>query len=835
MRRSNRRAILAASTASIALLGVLAPTMASAQSTQSASATEAVVGSDPGDIIVTARNRRERLADVPIAITALDSAQIARQKIETFADIVRLDSSLVFDKGSGLQDTRPVIRGLPSSRGRPPVGILIDGVDASTESMGASAGGSTLLNARAVEVERIEVVKGPQSALYGRVAFGGAINYVTKKPSNTFGGEVDGEVGDYGTYEARAALTGPIADGFAARVHGYYSTADGFYRNQSSGQRIGGFKSYGGGASLLFERGIGDALLSVNYSHDNIAPAAQEYAGPVVVPNVTIALAPGVAGAQVGTVGATNPLPASVQAIPFGVIKDPGIGVLLSLDPRTGKDYPGAIVETLRTALTVNLQVSDAVKLTSITAYTNSKFSENEDIDFYAFPQATVAGPGGTGQGENFNRFFELNIFNGDVKQLNQELRIGHLDGGSFRWAVGGLFWYEQYQQDNTSAAYVVPAGFSGQKDVNLVQGNLPFTHGSRTTNHVSGYGLAEWDITPKLTVGVEARYAHESYDYVFNPFLTTSGTPLANGGYPIVVLAQPVPRQSSTNYFTPKASIRFKPNQDLMVYASFAKGVKPGGYSTVAVTDSSLASYNPEKLYNYEIGTKASAFDHRLIFNGAAFYMQYDGKQVSLIQPNPLTPSGFSNFIRNAGSARVYGLEANLTVVPIRNVTLNAGYTYLDAKYSDYVVNVNNALTGSFVSSCVPNTVIGIGVFCQANLRGNRLERTPKHSITGSARVDMPIVDGKTFFAEGDVRYTSDRALDEYNVRIIPAFTTANVRVGFETRRFSLLAYVENVFDSKAFQGAFSGGDQNRPGNIAVYLQLPDRRHAGVRGSFKF
>ncbi len=836
MRSSSIRAVLAASSAGFALIGALTPSLASAQSTRSASTPDAAVdGADQGEIIVTARNRKERLSDVPISITAVDSGQIARQKIETFADIVRLDSSLVFDKGSGLQDTRPVIRGLPSSRGRPPVGILIDGVDASTESMGASAGGSTLLNARAVEVERIEVVKGPQSALYGRVAFGGAINFVTKKPSSTFGGEVSAEVGNYGTYEGRAALTGPLADGLSVRVHGYYSRSDGYYRNQISGQRIGGYKSYGGGGSLLFERGIGDALLSVNYSHDNIAPAAQEYAGPVVVPNVTIALAPGVAGAQVGTVGNTTALPFSVQAIPFGLIKDPKNGVLLSLDPRTGKDYPGAVVNTLRTALTVNLQVSDQVKLTSITAYTHSTFNEREDIDFYAFPQATVAGPGGAGQGENFNRFFELNIFNGDVRQLNQEVRIGHLDGAGFRWAIGGLFWYEKYQQDNTSAAYVVPVGFSGQKDVTLVQGNLPYTHGSRTTDHVSGYAVADYDITPQLTLSAEARYAHESYNYVFNPFLTTSAVPLANGGYPIVVLVQPVPQQSSTNYFVPKASLRFKPSDNLMVYASVAKGVKPAGYSTVAVFDSSLAGFGTEKLYNYEIGMKANALDRRVIFSAAAFYMKYDGKQVSVAQPNPLTPSGFSNFIRNAGSARVYGIEANLTVVPIRDLTLNVGYTYLDAKYTDFEVNVNNPLTGSFVSSCVPNTIIGNGVFCRANLGGNRLERTPKHSITGSARYNVPLGNRQNLFAEGDVRYTSNRATDEFNVRFIPAFTTVNVRVGLETPKYSLLAYLDNAFDSDTIQGAVGVGDQNKPGNLALILQLPDRRHFGVRASYKF
>lgn len=823
------------------LLGASIAVFASSPSwaqTGAAASDVAAEDSDDGianEIVVTARNRAERLQDTPLSVLAVSSVQIEQQKLQTFADIARLDSSLVFDKGSGLQDTRPVIRGLPSSRGRPPVGILIDGVDASTESFGASSGGSTLLNARALEIERIEVVKGPQSALYGRVAFGGAINYVTKKPSQEFGGEVGGEVGSYGTYEGRAALTGPLGDGLSARVHGYYSTSDGYYRNQLSGQRIGGFESYGGGASLLFERGPGSALLSVNYSEDTIEPAAQEYGGSRVVANVTIPLAPGVAGAPVGIVGATTLLPASVQAVPFGTIQRSNAGVRLSLDPRTGADYPGAHIKTLRTALTTNLDLSDAVKLTSITSYTHSRFDEREDLDFFGFPQAAVTGPGGAGQGEPFQRFFELNIFDGDVKQLNQELRIGSLQGGPFRWALGGLYWYEKYQQSNASAAYVVPAPFSAQKDVTLVQDALPPTYGRRTTQHVSGYGLAEFDLTPQLTISAEARYAHESYDYVFNPFLSTSPVPLSNGGYPIVVLVQPVPRTSSSNYFAPKALIRYTPSSDLMFYISAAKGVKPAGYSTVAVTDSALARYEAEKLYNYEAGMKGSLLDRKITFNAAAFYMKYVGKQISVIQPNPLTPSGFSNFVRNAGGARVYGLEANLTVTPIDALTLNAGYTYLDAKYTNYEVNVNNALIGSFVSSCTQNVVIGIGVFCQANLRGNRLERTPRHSFTGSGRYSIDLGSDRKIFIEGDVRYTGRRALDEYNVRFIPPFTTANVRLGLESGGLSLIGYVDNVFNSTAIQGAAGVGDQLAPGTFAIISQLPDKRRFGVRASLKF
>ena len=175
------------------------------------------------------------------------------------------------------------------------------------------------------------------------------------------------------------------------------------------------------------------------------------------------------------------------------------------------------------------------------------------------------------------------------------------------------------------------------------------------------------------------------------------------------------------------------------------------------------------------------------------------------------------------------------MTVTPVKELTLNIGYTYLDAKYTDYEVNVNNALIGSFVKSCTPNVVIGNGVFCRANLAGNSLERTPKHSITGSARYTVALGGDLKVFGEGDVRYTGSRNLDEYNVRTIPSFTTANLRLGIDNGRFSVIGYVDNVFDSTAIQGAAGVGDQLAPGNFAIIEQLPDRRRIGLRAAYKF
>jgi outer membrane cobalamin receptor len=136
------------------------------------------------EITVTARRREESLQEAPLSITAFGSEQIERAGIAGFGDVAKLTPSLVFDQDFGANDTRPSIRGLPATRGRPPVGILIDGIDVSSEAI-ATAGGGNLLNLRLLDLERIEVVKGPQSALYGRVAFGGAVNYVTARATVT--------------------------------------------------------------------------------------------------------------------------------------------------------------------------------------------------------------------------------------------------------------------------------------------------------------------------------------------------------------------------------------------------------------------------------------------------------------------------------------------------------------------------------------------------------------------------------------------------------------------------------------------------------------------------
>ena len=189
------------------------------------------------EITVTARKRAENLQDVPLTITAFTADAILRDGIKSVQDVVKYTPGLNYDKGFAPQDTRISIRGLPVVRGKPPVGVLLDGIDMSSESI-STAGGSSLVNLKLVDVEQIEVIKGPQSALYGRSAFGGAVVYTSVKPNlEKVEGNAQIEAATHNFFEARGAVSFPVVeDRVAVRVNGAYSYFDGFWKNTITGR-----------------------------------------------------------------------------------------------------------------------------------------------------------------------------------------------------------------------------------------------------------------------------------------------------------------------------------------------------------------------------------------------------------------------------------------------------------------------------------------------------------------------------------------------------------------------------------------------------------------------
>ena len=225
-------------------------------------------------IIVTARKREEDLADVPLAISVLNADAIDRKGVASVTDVANLTPGLTFDVGLVPSDTRISIRGLQATRGRPNVAILVDGIDTSSENFGV-AGGGALANLRLVDVERIEVVKGPQTVLYGRSAFAGAINYISKRPGDKFEGSVSASGGSFGTSEFKGAVGGPIGGGFAARANFAYYNTNGDYKNPNTSGELNAGEVYGGALALQYKNDANfTALARVQYGKEKYSERA---------------------------------------------------------------------------------------------------------------------------------------------------------------------------------------------------------------------------------------------------------------------------------------------------------------------------------------------------------------------------------------------------------------------------------------------------------------------------------------------------------------------------------------------------------------------------------
>ncbi|MEZ5474794.1 MAG: TonB-dependent receptor [Steroidobacteraceae bacterium] len=227
------------------------------------------------EIVVTARKREENLQDVPIALSAVTAQQLEREGIKDIEGVIARDPSLSFDSGIAPYDTRIVIRGLSPTRGRPNVATLIDGIDVSSESIGV-AGGSLLINPRLVDIDRIEIVKGPQSALYGRSAFAGAISYITADPAAKLGGNVSVDFNRENQHEIKASLSMPLTDTLGIRLNGYYFDDAGFYKNTITGADVGGGDGMGGSLTLKWQPNDTYSLkFRTEYSDDNFDQRAQ--------------------------------------------------------------------------------------------------------------------------------------------------------------------------------------------------------------------------------------------------------------------------------------------------------------------------------------------------------------------------------------------------------------------------------------------------------------------------------------------------------------------------------------------------------------------------------
>lgn len=435
------------------------------------------------EVVVTTRKREENLQDIPLAVSAITAEQIQRQGINSLADVVQNQPSVKFDQSYGPADNRITVRGLSNTRGRSNVAFLIDGIDVTTENL-ISAGSGLLANRRLLsDVERIEVVKGPQSALFGRSAFAGAISYITKEPADEFEGRFNVDIGDYGRRTVDGGISGPLTDTLSLAVSGVQFNEDGYYTNSLTGGDVGGSDGVGGALTAVWRptdavkvkgrvetsKEHYDPRAVVHLPGDTPFylddPRAKAIVNPIITGDVY-----GRPDWQKTSSGGTNLFNFGTYCPKFGfdplnITGNPGfclprnLGdadgkvVSLSEDPSTGSDYPGTDTRTFRASLLASIDLGYGL-VSSYTGWTDFNSSDIYDQDYQASTGLDFNGNGQVPYTYDANgnvlggRLDTLMGHQGsnqatDTKQFSQEFRYETQLDGPWKFTGGVLYWQD--------------------------------------------------------------------------------------------------------------------------------------------------------------------------------------------------------------------------------------------------------------------------------------------------------------------------------------------------------------------------------------------------------
>ncbi len=873
------------------------------------------VANDGGleEVVVTARKREENLQNVSMSISAIPASEIEKLGISDVSQVAKLDSSLIYDKGYSATDNRIQIRGLSPTRGRVNVAVLVDGIDTSSESI-SFGGGSLLATNKLLDLQAIEIVKGPQSALYGRSAFAGAVQYVTKDPSREFEGDMRAAFGQYGRYELGSSLSGPVNDSFGLRFNGVYWNDDGHYKNSITGKHVGNGDGWGAGITVKWTGDGVTVKTRLEYTDDHFgqAPIAQMPVNSIVA-RPTVGSTCLTIGSGVAVPGSTCPAgTARVYAASSPFFVGPGsnhvysslgtvpeadaLAVKFDVNPATGKDYPGSDRQILRGSMIVNWDALNGT-VTSLTGYTDASFAFLEDGDY------------DSGVVNGVDKALRAAVFDNSnkTKQFSEELRYRSDFEGPLNFMAGYLYWQEKAEQTTRSINVLcippLPAnvGFGpfplpascGKLSANQVMGQtttIPRLN-AREIKHNSFFGMLEYEFNPQWKASIEGRYAKERETVVGVNCSSSLNAAAYPGGpvakcqdptvpgfqvfgpsivyvYPFVNLTNPfgaalgpqqapgtpVSLESQHQYFAPRATLEYRANDDALIYLTWAKGVKPGGISTVTAGSWQDADYDglydefsfkDEKIQEYELGAKLTTLDGRLRFNPSLFLIKYDDKQVGA---QLVTPSGILvGRLLNAGKAEVKGFELDSQWAATDHWLFGVNYSYLDTKFTDFPFSSTSSTDAVRVGSCERRfDTLANAKLCFFNLKGRELERAPKSSLVAQARWSTPIGagEGMKFYIEGDVQVQSSRFLDYYNTVKLDAYTEGSVRIGVTSPKWDALVYIDNVGNDKTVQtGNANPGDVAQslydPTNFSpantVGVRLPDPRVVGVRFTYRF
>ncbi len=775
---SIRRSIYAGTALAAITLGLVAAAPAAAQTAQAA---QAETAADPasGEIVVTAQRREQRANDVGIAVSVVNAKQIRSLNIVNATDVVRAIPNLKFNAYGSSQvvyNIRGVSQNDYGDQQEPPVAVYQD--DAYTSSI-------TTASFPVFDLARVEALRGPQGTLFGRNATGGAVQFISAQPTEELDGYLAGTFGSFNQTIVEGALSGALADTLTARISGQYVRDDGYIKNITPGQPDRGADNHWALRGILQWAPSTDftAKLTVRYTQADRERQAGLYSLEPTCPNAQFQgefLGPNTPCAYWGTVGTTGNGYANPSITPSqggNPWRTAGTG-----DAYVDRNVFGA---TLR--LDAKLGVFD---VTSITDYQSlKKFYIEQGLSVPEFPYVENGIPRAPGPcpapAQSVTCYESGTVFfqRANTKQYTQEVRAAatfgsnYLTIGAFGMIIDGRF----------AAKYAVPF-IQYDPNVNFTQRTESFAVFAQDEFKISDKvkligGLRYWQDKKRGNYNAVAAAGPYALSLNFGPdnisYTDTTGTvtPASwsfNSGLPSGVTITPDAANPTFKGVTARAEIDYKPNDDTLIYASYNRGSKSGGFTfstgtpfpTQLIDVLNNIPYRPETLNAYEVGLKAK-LPGNTQFNLAAFYYDYQNYQ-AFVQVFA------AQVVRNL-PAKVMGIEADITSRPIPGLTLQ--------------------LSGAVQDSEVKNVLLPDGV----TLKNSDLPQAPSFAGNALVRYEFDTGIGRASL-QADALYTSKFC---FTVMCAPvererAYHVENVRVGLTPAgsNLDLAVFVNNVFE---------------------------------------
>ncbi|WP_336950651.1 TonB-dependent receptor [Sphingobium aromaticivastans] len=739
-----------------------------------------------GEIIVTAQKREERLQDVGISVAAFGAETLAQNRVENVTDLTKIVPGLT---ATPSPTNTPVftLRGVgffeSSVSSSPNVAVYIDQAPLSLP---------VYTSLTAFDLERVEVLKGPQGTLFGANATGGAINFVAAKPTQTLAAGATLSYGRFNALGVDAFISGPLSDTLAARFAIKASRSDGWQKSYTRDDRLG--KQDTIAARLLFDWKPTDKLdvsLNVNGWLDRSDTQAPQLARPILPDDLQ---APVGACGPTGCVTADHPI------------------LLYAPAPRNGRAADWSPIQRYRpkqdnkffqTILTMNYEVADDISLTSLTNY----------IHYDQFKTSNLSG------------LALLDVENAaDVAQTHdftQEIRLSNSNPGRLRWVVGGNLALSESSQE---VLLVYPEASTGCCTIGFTADTYTSKQKKR---YLAGFANLQWEVVDDLTLKGGVRYTdgrHSAIDGEYdarnyteipgaNGFAAFANNAFANAYVPLFcpgTTFQPIApggaiaidpmtcqsgvysdvlREENTSW---SAGIDYKPIPGLLLFANVSKGYKAGAFP--AASAGSWEAYYPvrqEYLTDYEAGFKATLPGGLGIVNGAAFYYDYRNKQLRGKLVNPFF--GALDHLVGIPKSTIKGAEIDATIAPVRNLTLRVAATYLDAKIKKY-----NGVTGT-------QSVNGLLLPVYGSYAGVPLPFSPKWQGSLGADYAFLINDGMEAFVGGTLSaQTKSYGSPEIDPKkisdaYIKGYAILDLRAGLrdENDRWNVTVYGKNVTNS--------------------------------------